>query len=377
MYETALGPNEDLILASAETFAANAVTPALCIERSVFEANLVAMQSAASTAGKGLRPHMKGHKSKMIAAKQRNAGAVGISCATGKEVEAAADAGIASILLTTPAASPLVLDRLAELTASGAEIIIAVDSVEVARRASDATAGATLGILLDLNVGQNRTGAASSDEAVAIASQIATLPGLQLLGVQAYYGHLQHIAAFADRHKAVSAQWEKLRAIIAALRAAGHAIDIVSGGGTGTAELDLASDVFTEIQPGSYPFIDSQYGAIERRAIPLGHALTVLSRVTSTAVPDQAVIDAGTKAISTDPATMRFASPRLDGVTHRFMGDEHSALTLAPGATRLAVGDLVPLIATHCDPTVNLHDRFHIMDNGRLIDIWPIEARGY
>lgn len=154
MYETALGPNERLIGAPAEDFADDVVTPALCIERSVFEANLAVMQRAATGAGKALRPHMKGHKSKMIAVKQRDAGAIGVSCATVKEVEAAADAGVRGILLTTPVASPLALEAIAELNTAGAGILLAIDSVEAARRIASATADDPIGIVIDLNVGQ-------------------------------------------------------------------------------------------------------------------------------------------------------------------------------------------------------------------------------
>jgi D-serine deaminase-like pyridoxal phosphate-dependent protein len=122
--------------------------------------------------------------------------------------------------------------------------------------------------------------------------------------------------------------------------------------------------------------MDSQYLDVERRAVALESSLTVLARVTSDAVPGQVIIDAGTKALATDPARFRLAMP-LEGVTHRFMGDEHSALRNADSTALPAVGTLVSIVATHCDPTVNLHQRFHVMEDGRLVDIWPIEARGY
>lgn len=123
--------------------------------------------------------------------------------------------------------------------------------------------------------------------------------------------------------------------------------------------------------------MDAQYGAVERRAITLGAALTVLARMTSDAVPGQVVVDAGTKALSTDPAQVQVLGALFVQATHRFMGDEHSALEFPLGANRPAVGTQLSLIATHCDPTVNLHGRLHVIEHGRLIDIWPLEARGY
>ncbi|MEQ1769288.1 MAG: alanine racemase [Devosia sp.] len=376
MYETAAGPNAGLIGVSAEAFTANVATPALCVERSAFTRNVASMQQAATRAGKALRPHMKGHKSRTVAAMQRDAGAIGISCATAKEVETAASAGIESILLTTPVASPMVLHRLGELAAAGHDIILALDTAEGVSRAAGAMGTKSFRVVIDVNVGQNRTGVANADDALALAAAIVE-SGMQLCGVQAYYGHLQHVKTLMDRQGRIDEQVAKIAPVVAALREAGYTVDIVTGGGTGTAELDLASGAFTEIQPGSYLFLDSQYADVERRAIPLEHSLTVVARVNSATVANQVVIDCGTKGLSTDPATFRLASPTLPGVTHRFMGDEHSALSFPEGSALPKVGDLVSIIATHCDPTVNLYDRFHVMESGKLIDIWAIEARGY
>ena len=180
-----------------------------------------------------------------------------------------------------------------------------------------------------------------------------------------------------ERERLIAVQLGLLNSILDALQQDGHAVGIVSGGGTGTAEIDLKIGPFTEIQAGSYLFMDDQYLAIERHDVRLEPTLTVLTRVTSDAVAGQVVVDAGAKALSTDPAKARLAGAVPQQPEHRFMGDEHSALRYAPGATRPAVGQLLSIIATHCDPTVNLHDRFHIMQDGRLIDIWPLDARGY
>ena len=164
-----------------------------------------------------------------------------------------------------------------------------------------------------------------------------------------------------------------------ALSGAGFAPEIISGGGTGTHHLDLAHGPFTEIQPGSYLFMDKQYGEVEIApgGSPFATSLTVAARVVSTAQPDRVIVDAGSKALSTDygPALVVKGAP--EGATYQFMGDEHGAIRMPEGANRPPLGGIIELVAPHCDPTANLHDRFHVMQGGRLVDIWPIEARGY
>jgi len=377
MHTLNLGPNEQLIDASTDLFEANVATPALCLDRPQLMANIQSMQAAATAAGAALRPHMKAHKCSLIAQLQSEAGAIGVCCATAQEAEIAAAAGVGSILITTPVVSPMVLERLVALARRGVELLMAVDTVEGIDRVADAADGTRIGTLIDINVGQNRTGISEPPDAVRLAQHIAGSPSLELRGVQAYYGHLQHVPALVDRRTRIEQQLPRLRAILAQLQADGHSIEIVSGGGTGTAALDLQTGLFTEIQPGSYLFLDSQYAAVELGPIPIDFSLSVLGRITSTAVTGQAVVDIGTKALSTDPGLIRLMSSDAGSPTHNFMGDEHSVLAFANPSDVPPVGTLVRLAATHCDPTVNLHDRYLVLESGRLIDIWPIEARGY
>jgi 3-hydroxy-D-aspartate aldolase len=199
-------------------------------------------------------------------------------------------------------------------------------------------------------------------------------------GVQAYYGHLQHVPAYADRKAKAASQWARLQTFLDALRAEGLPPEIVTGGGTGTHRLDLEEGPFTEVQPGSYLFMDKQYGAVELApddATPFRTSLTVATRVVSANQPDLVVVDAGFKAIATDAGPALVATGAPADATYQFMGDEHGGLRFDAGATRPPVGELVTLVAPHCDPTVNLHDWFHVMRDGRLVDIWPIDARGY
>jgi D-serine deaminase-like pyridoxal phosphate-dependent protein len=203
---------------------------------------------------------------------------------------------------------------------------------------------------------------------------------LRYRGIQAYYGHLQHVPAYADRKAKAAEQWARLQPFLDALSAEGLAPQIVTGGGTGTHLLDLDDGPFTEIQPGSYLFMDKQYGAIELAqggAAPFRTSLTVASRVISANQPDLVVLDAGFKALATDAGPALVACGASRDAVYQFMGDEHGGLRFAAEAARPSIGDLVGLVAPHCDPTVNLHDWFHVMEGQRLIDVWPIDARGY
>ncbi|MEO7221184.1 MAG: alanine racemase, partial [Devosia sp.] len=234
-------------------------------------------------------------------------------------------------------------------------------------------------VLVDVDMGLGRTGVTSPAEAIDLARRIAAAPALRYRGVQAYYGHLQHVAALADRRVKVVEQWRHLADVLGGLAAAGFKADVVSGGGTGTHHLDLAEGPFTEIQPGSYLFMDRQYGAVEIApgGSPFRRSLTVAARVVSIAQPDRVIVDTGSKALSTDAGLPVVASGASEEATFQFMGDEHGALRVPLGSAKPALGDLVTFLAPHCDPTINLYDQFHIVENGRLIDIWPIEGRGH
>jgi D-serine deaminase-like pyridoxal phosphate-dependent protein len=236
-----------------------------------------------------------------------------------------------------------------------------------------------IGVLVDIDIGQKRTGAIDPEQAVRLARQAAGQPSLIYRGVQAYYGHLQHVPTLAERLEKLRERWARLAEFTDALRAAGLAAEIISGGGTGTHHFDLEQGPFTELQPGSYLFMDKQYGAIEM--MPGGSsfrtALTVAGRVTSTAQPNQVIIDAGLKAMATEAGPALVASGASRDGTYHFMGDEHGGLRFADGVARPALGDLVTLVAPHCDPTINLHAWLHVVQGGRLVDIWPVEARGY
>ena len=373
-----LGPNEALIGTTA--FARELQTPALLLDLDGFEANLKRMAEVVARNGRRLRPHVKAHKSVRIGRRQIEAGAVGLCCATVREAETMAAAGIDGILVTTPVITPSMIRRLVAAREKIADLAIVVDSeAGVDALANLANRQRPIGVLVDIDIGQTRTGVTDPEAAVRVGRHAASQPSLRYRGVQAYYGHLQHVATLAERLEKAREKWARLATFIDALRANGLAPEIVSGGGTGTHHLDLEQGPFTEIQPGSYLFMDKQYGAIELApgGSPFRTSLTVAGRVVSTVQPDRVILDAGFKAMATDAGPALLASGARPDAAYQFMGDEHGGLRFPEGASRPALGDLVTLVAPHCDPTVNLHDWLHVIQDGRLVDIWPIEARGY
>jgi len=375
-----LGPNRSLIGKSADTFLRDVATPALLIDRPAFEANLATMALTVGRRGRHLRPHVKAHKSPVIALKQLQAGAIGLCCATVREAEVMAGAGMEGLLVTTPVVTPSMCARLVHAAERIADFMVVVDSLAgVDAFAAYARPDKPIGVLIDVDMGFGREGIVNSQDAVRLARRICELPQLRYRGVQAYYGHLQHVKTLAERHQRVAEQWRRLEGILKALREAGLRPEIISGGGTGTHHLDLQQGPFTEIQPGSYIFMDKQYGEVEVTpgGSPFANSLTVAARVISANQPDLVTIDAGSKSLSTDFGPALVAAGAPTGSTYQFMGDEHGAIRPPAGSARPALGDLIRLVPPHCDPTVSLHDRFHLIEDGRLVDIWPIEARGH
>lgn len=375
-----LGPNRFLIGKDRSAADRDLSTPALVIDLDAFESNLRTMAELVRVSGRKLRPHAKAHKSPLIARMQVDAGAVGLCCATVREAEVMADAGLNDILVTTPVVTPSMVARLVGVGDKIGGLTMVVDSkTGIDLIAASARPEKPVEVLIDIDMGLGRTGATGPEEAVQLAERVKESPRLRYRGIQAYYGHLQHVPSLADRHAKVAEQWARLAVTVGALAAAGLSPEIISGGGTGTYHLDLKHGPFTEIQPGSYLFMDKQYGAVEIApgGSPFGTALTVAARVVSIAQPDRVIVDAGSKALSTDAGAALIAQGAQPDATYQFMGDEHGAIRFPEGGARTKLGGLVNFISPHCDPTVNLYDHFHVMRGGALVDIWPIEARGH
>lgn len=347
-------------------------TPALVIDRPAFERNVAAMAACAAEHDIALRPHAKTHKCGEIARRQVAAGAVGICCAKLGEAEALAADGVADILITSPVVSRQAVARLAVL-AGRIRLAAVVDHPDNVH--AIAASGAPLDLLVDIDPGMHRTGVTSPAAAVALARRIAAA-GLRYRGVQFYCGHLQHVAGAADRRAKLTERTAYLREVLAALADADLPAGVVTGGGTGSFAIDAALGVFTELQPGSYIFMDRQYRDCEAVGPAFAPALFVDTRVVSANTPGMATVDAGLKAMATEAGAPAVFAGADATSGWRFMGDEHGLLISPAGKAAPPPDAVVSLIPPHCDPTVNLYDRYAIVGGDQVEDFWAITARG-
>jgi D-serine deaminase-like pyridoxal phosphate-dependent protein len=353
-------------------------TPALILDVDVLDRNIRHMADRARAAELRLRPHAKSHKCSFIAKRQIAAGAVGICCAKLGEAEALAAAGIESILITSPIAGELSAQRAAQLAADIREFLIVVDhpaQVAWLERAS-AAAGQELGVLIDVDVGIARTGVSDPEHALALADAIRRSSCLELRGVQGYGGHLQHIQGLDARRRATETATTRLAGVVTALREAGHVIETITGGGTGSFASDAECGLLNEIQPGSYLFMDRQYrealladpdGAFEQ-------SLWVQAQVISVNAPAFVTVDAGLKAFATEGPAPRPTTPDFEQSKYVFLGDEHGAVTRP--SRDVAPGERIEFEVPHCDPTVDRYDGMYLVRGDVLIDWIEIEARG-
>jgi D-serine deaminase-like pyridoxal phosphate-dependent protein len=357
-------------------------TPVLVVDLDALDRNIAIMSAFAAAKGLELRPHAKTHKSVDIARRQLAAGAVGLCCAKIGEAEALADGGITGLHITSPVVPAPAVDRLAQLNLRSAGLMTVVDNPDNARaiaRAVEQAGDTPLSVIIDVDPGIHRTGVASPEAAVELFETIRSLPALVYRGVQFYCGSHQHIHAFAERETAMLERADYLRTVIAALTAAGGAPEIVTGGGTGTHRIDAGLGIFTELQVGSYIFMDDEYRACdltgeEGAAIPFETSLMIDSSVISANTPGLFTLDAGIKSMATDAPLPSVETGAAEGARFFLMGDEHGALLTLPGS--LALGDRVSLRTPHCDPTVNLYDNYHVVRGQTLDAIWPVSARG-
>jgi D-serine deaminase-like pyridoxal phosphate-dependent protein len=345
-------------------------TPSLLLDLDKVERNLSTMARLYEGTPVRLRPHAKTHKVPVLALRQLGLGAIGICCAKLGEAEVLAAGGVSELLVTTEVVGPIKVRRLIGV-ARQVNVMTVVDDISAAEKLSGALAeaGLRLRCLVDLNVGQNRTGVEPGEPALALAEQVARLPGLQLVGLQGYEGHLQHIYDAGERQAANGRAMKLLCDTADLLLSRGLPIEVVSTAGTGTGQFAAQWPRVTELQPGSYVVMDSDYGQVQ--GLPFENALTVLTMVVSKRKND-AIVDAGTKTLSSDAGPAR---PAILDAIYAPQGDEHGKLSFANG-NPLALGDKVELIPSHCDTTINLHDRYVVTREGRIVAVWPIATRG-
>lgn len=356
-------------------------TPALVLDLDLFERNLAAMAAHCEKADLGLRPHCKTHKSARIAELQLKHGAVGLCCAKLAEAETLASKGLSTILLTSPVVSAGGLARLAALNAVSDDLIVVVDSEEGAERLDQSAdeAGQIQSVLIDLDVGLHRTGIAPGTPFNGLVQKLAQSQNLKFRGVQGYAGHLMHLDSFGDR-RAKSLDAMRLLGEARDLAvAAGMPCEIVTGGGTGTYNIDPDAGVLTDLQGGSYVFMDREYNDVpiaNNAPMPFETALSVHTTVISNNTKSIVTTDAGLKAFTADagPPVLQDRAP--EGASYFFFGDEQGGISFADKSQTLPLGHVVSCVTPHCDPTVNLYDCYHCVRGDVLVDIWPVDARG-
>ena len=343
-------------------------TPALLVDVAALERNIATMARFFSEGSCRLRPHFKAHKTPEIARRQLAAGScVGLTCATVPEAEIAV-AFCDDILIANEVIG---IDKCARVAALPGTITIAIDSEEGLSQIAAAARDTLIGILVDVNVGQGRCGVAPGAAALALAKRVAATNGVRLRGVMGYEGHLQPIADRAERERKASAAMTELVATARLLQASGLPCDVVSGGGTGTYDISGRVPGVTEIQAGSYVLMDTDYARLN---LPFEQAFSVLGTVVSTPGADYCVADCGHKSATKDHGLPSVKG--IPGASVTLLNDEHAGIALPPGS-RVKIGDRIELWPSHTDPTVNLHDVFYAIEDGRVVGEWPISARGY
>jgi len=356
-------------------------TPALVVERDVLMRNIRAMALHCARAGIALRPHAKTHKCATLARLQIEAGAVGICCAKLGEAEALAAEGLTEILITAPIVANQALARLAKLNAAIDGLIVVADSAAMVPKLSEAGAasGRPLKVLVDLDPGLHRTGVQPGEPAYALAAAIAADPHLAYEGLQSYAGQIMHVGDAAERRVKAAAVTALVATARDELTRRNLPPRIISGGGTGTVDIDPAGGVFTELQAGSYVFMDREYNEVWTKAgghAPFETSLFVQTTVISAALPQLATTDAGLKSFACDAGPPKLASGAGPSASYFFFGDEQGGVTCDTPQDRPNVGDVLSCVVPHCDPTVNLHDALHVVEGDTLVAIWPIEGRG-
>lgn len=354
-------------------------TPVLLLDLDLFERNVQKMVAHCRASQRALRPHGKTHKCPEIAKYLIQAGAVGACAAKLSEAETFARNGVTGLLVTTAIIGKHKIERAVDLAASHRDIIYSVDNAQNVRDLNDAAAARKLrlNLAIDLAVG-GRTGIQPGAAALALAQLIASLPHLRLAGIQAYAGQASHTIGFAERRNVSRNAMAPAVETRRLLEQNGIPCPLLTAGSTGTYNIDSEIDGITELQPGSFVFMDVDYARIGGQSGPdyndFAYALTVLSTVVSKPTDHYVIVDGGYKAFATDRPFGPKVKDRPE-LSYQFAGDEHGRIS-TQGPVPLNVGDRLEFIVPHCDPTVNLYDRIVCTRAQQIAAVWPISARG-
>ncbi|MFW6056666.1 MAG: alanine racemase [Chloroflexota bacterium] len=358
-------------------------TPCLLVDKKKLEDNIVGIQEKAASAGKGVRPHAKSHKMAPVAHRQMQLGALGITTAKLAEAEAFVDSGLREVLVCYPIVGLQKVRRLLALSRR-ANVMTAVDSVDACRKIGEAFSAENRehDVLVKVDAGFGRVGV-PWESAATVCARVADLPGIRFRGVCIHEGTTYGVIDPQMRADVAREQCERLVQVARHVRAMRIEVEVVSAGSTPGLEGDLSVDGITEVRPGNYVFYDAIQAALGVTSIDQC-ALTVLTRVVSTAHENRAICDAGAKALSMDKGAhgvnttagygIVVGHPTLD---LEKLSEEHGWLRLGSGtAEEIRTGQLLQVIPNHACPVANNFNEAWVVEHGQVVDRWDVCARG-
>ena len=343
-------------------------TPALIVDVNTLQANVKAMGNILGNSTLKLRPHYKSHKCADLAKMQIENGAIGMTCAKLSEAEDLCDIGIEDILIANQIVDPAKIRKLADL-AKHCRLTVCVDNIENIDALSQAAknCGTTIHCLVEYDIGMARCGVVDKEAVFALAKHICDCDNLIFDGLQAYAGHISHIEDYDTRNQMTAQNYSKIKEVVLYLKENGIAVTTVSGGSTGTSAIKAQEGLYTELQAGSYLFMDATYRNL---ALPFQNSLFVLTTVVSRR-NGLTVVDAGVKTCGTDQGMPALYQGSADEIV---ASEEH--FQLHNYTEKTAVGEKIRLIPSHCCSTVNLYDKIYLVDGETVVDRILITAKG-
>ena len=355
-------------------------TPALVIDLEAFERNLKKMQSCLAGQNIALRAHTKMHKCPVIARRQVESGARGVCAAKVSEAEIMCDAGISDVLITSPLATREKVARFIEArkTHEGLKLVVDHEQSVALLEAQAKAEGLPVAVFIDIDPGMGRTGVEAGESTLRLAEFVRNSEHIDLAGIQMYAGNCMHVEGFDARRAKYGKVMRKGIETLALLSESGIDVPIISGGGTGTYNMESDLGFINELQAGSYAFMDIEYREIggPDSGIYSDFEVSLFVLVTAISQPQSRLItvDGGFKSFASDKMPPQFRD--VEGVIYHWGGDEHGIIQLDNPSREIALGNKLAMLTPHCDPTVNLHDYYFPYRDGMVHEVWPISARG-
>jgi 3-hydroxy-D-aspartate aldolase len=355
-------------------------SPALCVDLDKMEQNIKTMQNRLQGTGVATRPHAKTHKCPAIAKMQIAAGAVGVCASKLSESQVFLDNGIANVLMTGVNVTAPKIKRAMEVRKKYPGFIQAIDNPQNAQDLQDAAKalGIVADVVVDIDV-VKRSGVIAGGPALSLAQMVDKMPNLKFRGILAYDGGVQHVKGYSARKEQALKHYEPVVMSYEKMKASGLNLEIFSGGGTGTYDIMTAVKGFTDVQVGSYIFMDCQYieiGGAKNEIVydDFAPSLTVMTTVINANYPGRLITDSGTKALTLNkPNAIVIGESGFDYVAG---SDEYGTITFSNSNKQYKVGDKLEVITPHCDPVVNLYDFMYGIRKEKVESILPILARG-